>query len=1127
MKKSTPFFITLLLLLLTQTVISQNLVINEIVTSNTTINQDEDGSYQDWVELRNNSASTINLTGFGLTDDATLPYKWTFPNVSIGAGQYLLVWCSDKNKTVPGSPLHTNFKISSSGETITLTNDSGVTLDAVSPTVILQNLSYGRLPNGTGSFMFFNIVTPAAANGAVGYAEALSPPTFSKESGFLTAGFNLTLSTSVPGATILYTLDGSEPQSSNLGGTTYSYKNKYAEHPGQTTGSLLTKNFKTLQYSTPIAIVDRSGQANKIASISSTYSFDPTYIPASPIYKGTVVRAKLVKPGSLDSQTVTNTYYISPLGTNRFSLPIVSLSLDEDKLFDYTNGIYVAGKDFDTWRTANPTEEPDYVENTSNYWRRGIENEKRANMTYFVNGLPVMNTDIGIRIHGGSTRAFESKSLNLYARSDYGSSTIDYKFFNSKSDDKFESLVLRNSGGDFRNTMFRDALNHKLIKSLNCITESYQPTVTFVNGEFWGILNIRERYDDNYFKRTFNIDKIDLDYLEDRGRASDENVSYGDDIDYQNMINYITNNSLATEANYNYIKTRLDPESFSDYHIANIYLENGDWPGTNIEFWRKRTSGFVPNAPYGHDGRWRWAIHDMDDTFGSYFDDVTTNTLALATATNGPTYPNPAWSTLILRKLLENTSYKNDFINRFADLMNTTFLPSRVIATIDEMKSVIYPTIPEHISRWKSPANIDDYDWHIGFEKNFAAERPAAQRNHIRTKFGIASNINATLNVSNPSHGYIKLNTIEIKAGTDGITSNPYPWTGVYFSNIPVKLKAIANPGFVFSHWTGASSSTNAEITVTSAANFNVTAVFVAETIATSQPIYYWMMNSTIANNLPLETLNTTYKTGATDGVIQYQSCLVGYPFVSTDVVNWRKASMERRNSPTDINYIPLANANLPFATSDMKGLQIKEPLQKDGLENTMVFNFSTSGQKDIKLTFAAINELTNASAILVDYSTNAGSPVWTSGGLASSSLSLTNSYQLFSIDFSSISSANNNPDFKVRLRFSGTNMTVDNGNRITFNNIAVHGTKTTLSVNQKEALQFSVFPNPFSDIVNVVGLNQAENVSYKLFTIDGKLIKNGKTESSKVDLNDISKGVYLLQLSFDGKIETKKIIKK
>ena len=1123
MKKMSPFFISLLLILFTNTAISQSIVINEILTSNTTINQDEDGSYQDWVELRNNGATAVNLTNFGLTDDATLPYKWTFPNVTIAAGQYLLIWCSDKNRRVSGSPLHTNFKISSSGEAITLTNASGTTLDAVPATVILQNLSYGRLPNGIGSFKFFNVVTPAAANGAVGYTEALSPPTFSKESGFLTAGFNLTLSTSVPGATILYTLDGSEPQSSNLGGTTYSYKNQYPEHPGDATGSLLTKSFTTLQYSVPIAIVDRSSQPNKLASISSTYSLVPDYIPTSPIYKGTVVRAKLVKPGSLDSKTVTNSYYISPLGINRFSLPVLSLSLDENKLFDYNDGIYVAGKDFDKWRIDNPLLEPDYIED-ANYTRTGIETEKITNMTYFVDGIPVLNTDIGIRIHGGGTRAFQSKSLKLYARSDYGANSLDYKFFNNKKDDKFESLILRNSGNDFKNTLFKDALNHRIIGSLNLLTEAYQPTVTFVNGEFWGILNIRERYDDDYFKRTFNIDKIDLDFLENQGKSFD--VSYGDELDYQNMISYITNNSLTNDANYNYIKTRLDPDSFSDYYISNIYLQNGDWPGTNIEFWRKRTNGYIPNAPYGNDGRWRWAIHDMDGTFGIYYDDVTYNTLELATASDGPEYPNPAWSTLILRKLLENSSYKNDFINRFADLMNTTFLPSRIISMMDEMKAVIYPTIPEHISRWKAPADLDDFDWSINFQKKFAVERPAAQRDHIRSKFGIASNINATLNVSNPSHGYIKLNTIEIKAGTDGITSNPYPWSGVYFSNIPVKLKAIANPGYVFSKWTGASDSTNPEITVTAATSFNVTAVFVAETVATSQPIYYWMMNSTIANNLPLETLNTTYKTGTTDGVIQYQSCLAGYPFVSTDVANWRKASMERRNSPTDINYIPLANNNLSFATSDMRGLQIKEPLQKDGLENTMIFSFSTSGQKYIKFSFAAINELTNATAIVVDYSVNAGSPVWITSGLTSSSLPLTNAYQLFNIDFETITTANNNANFKIRLRFAGANMTADTGARITFNNIAVHGTQTTLAVIENSELKFSIYPNPFSDVVNIIGIYG--KASFNLFTIDGKLIKQGKLEeNNQINLNDLSKGLYLLQLTSDGKTETKKIIKK
>lgn len=1126
MKKITPFFITLLLLFLSHTTNSQNIVINEILTSNSFINQDEDGSYQDWIEIRNNGATTINLNNYGLSDDLTQPFKWSFPNVTLGAGQYMLIWCSDKDRAVAGSPLHTNFKISSAGQTLVLTTDAGLTLDTVTTPAMLHDISYGRIPNGTGPFQFFNVVTPEAANGAVAYTETLSPPTFSQESGVLTANFDLTLSTTVSGATILYTLDGSEPQLSNLGGTTYSYKNQYQDTDiDQPAGALFNQNFRTYQYNTPVAIADRSAQPNKLAAISSTYDFNPTYIPTDPIFKGTVVRAKLVKSGALDSKTISKTYIISPLGNNRFSLPIVSLSIDENKLFDYNNGIYVAGVDFDNWRAANPYESPQWVENTSNYWRQGIDSERTANMTYMVDGMEVMNTDIGIRIHGGGTRAYQSKSLTLRAKPEYGANSMDYKFFSNKLDDKFESLVLRNSGNDFRNTMFKDAVCHRLIESLNCNTESYQPTVTFVNGEYWGILNIRERYDADYFRRKFNIAKTELDYLADRG--NDYDASYGDNLDYQNMITYLNSNSLSNNANYDYIKTRLDPESFSDYYITNIYLQNGDWPGTNIEYWRKRTTGYVPNAPYGQDGRWRWGFHDLDGALGFYYDDVTYNTLELATAADGPDYPNPAWATLILRKLLENPSYKNDFINRFADLMNTTFLPSRFIALIDQMKDVIEPTLPEHIARWKSPANMDDYEYSVNFEKTFATERPAAQRDHIRSKFGIASNINATLNVSDNNHGYIKINTINIKEGTDGITGSPYPWTGVYFSNIPVTLKAIAKPGFVFSNWTGASTSNNPEITISSANSFAVTAVFVPEVIASSQPIYFWMMNSAIPNNIPLETLSTTFKAGAIDGVIQYQSCLVGYPFVSTDLVNWRKASMERRNSPTNINYIPLANNDLAFAASDMKGLQIKEPLQNGSLGNTMVFNFPTNAKKDIKFSFAAINELTNATGILIDYSTNAGAPVWLTAGLASSTLPLTGTYQLFEIDFSSIATANNNPDFKIRLRFTGINMTADTGARITFNNIAVYGTAMTLGVAQNNVQLFSVYPNPASEVVNVVGINQVGVVSYKIFAIDGKQIKEGKVENSQVDLTSLSNGLYLLQLETEGKIEIKKISKK
>ncbi len=1118
MKKKLLFVLTLLFLVLIPSSFGQGIVINEILSSNSTVNQDEDGTYQDWVELFNNSRFPINLSGYGLSDDSTLPYKWVFPNITLAPGYYMLVWCSDKNRTDSGSELHTNFKLSSGGDVVVLTNPLNVLIDSVPATTLLQNVSYGRLPNGSGPFVYFAQVTPAALNSDIGYNEILSPPIFSNSATFSTSEFDLTLTTSVPGATVLYTLDGSEPKQSNLGGTTYRYKNQYPENIGDATGPFFTESFKTLEFVTPISIVDCSSKPNKIAAIATTFSFDPTYIPINPVFKGTVVRAKVIKPGALESKTVSKTYFINPSGINRFSLPIVSLSIDEDQFFDYDKGIYVPGIDSDTWRINNPTTDPKWLEGIGNYYRTGRANEKVANMSYYVNGTEVINQEVGLRIRGGISRTFESKSLTIYARSDYGKGTLDYKFFGDLPYDSFTALVLRNSGGDFQNTMFRDALNQQICKYLHPEKESYQPTVTFINGEFWGILNIRDRYDIDYFKRVYNATAVD--FLE-----NDANIMEGDDLNYNALIDYLTTNSLVNPTNYEYIKTQLDPINLTDYYISNIFLENEDWPNNNIQYWRNKIVVNNLGAPNGLDGRWRWLYHDMDNSFSFVSGDMNSNTLEVATSVN-TTDVNPEYSTLILRKLLENTTFKNDFINRFADLLNTTFLPSRTTSLLNSMKSVIYPTIPEHIDRWKSPSNKSSYDWSINHELSFLNQRPDFQRNHIRSVFNINSNINATLNVSGAEQGFIKMNSIEIKEGTDGILLTPYPWSGIYFSNIPISLKAIAYPGFSFSHWSGASSSTNPEITITMDKSYDITAVFVTETVASSQPIYFWMFDNIIANNLPLETLNTSYKAGINDGVINFSSCLLGYPFVSSDL-NWRKASMERRNGPTEINYIPYLNNNITFATSNMRGLQIKEPFLNNGLENTMVFNFSTSKYKDIKFSFAAINELTNAENIIVEYALNSGLPFWMSTGLTSNSFPLTASYQLFNVDLSSVTSANDNPNFKVRLRFSGSNMTADTGARITFNNIVVHGTQLPLAVVQNEAQQFSVYPNPFLDFISINGINQANLVSYKLFTIDGKLIKYNSLENNKIDLTDLDKGIYLLQLSSNEKTEIKKIVKK
>ena len=452
----------LLFVLFSLSLSAQNIVINEIITSNSTVNQDEDGSYQDWVELYNNGPAAVNLNGFGLSDDPLTPFKWTFPAVTVNPGQYLLVFCSDKNRTVVGQPLHTNWKISSDGETITLTQPGGTIADQVSAAVIAQNTSWGRLPNGTGAFINMTTPTPGLPNQGGTSNPVLAAPTFSHNAGFYAADISLTLSAE-PGATILYTLDGSEPNENNLGGTTYQYKKTYPENPGDAYGVFFDNTYQTLAYSAPIAISNRTSQPNKLTGISSTYDLNPDYFPSYNVFKGTVVRVKAIKPGSDPSPVVTRNYFVSPQGTGRYSIPVISLSINEDQLFDYEDGIYVAGKLFDDYRTNNPADVPDYP--IGNYTQKGSAFERRANFSYFVGGQQVLNQDIGIRVQGNYSRIYPNKSLNFYSRQEFGADKMNYKFFDDRDDTSFSRIVAKNGGSDYFNSFIKDALCAELIEN--------------------------------------------------------------------------------------------------------------------------------------------------------------------------------------------------------------------------------------------------------------------------------------------------------------------------------------------------------------------------------------------------------------------------------------------------------------------------------------------------------------------------------------------------------------------------------------------------------------------------------------------------------------------------------------
>lgn len=775
-----------------------DIVINEFMASNSNTLADEDGDYSDWIELYNRGAITVSLYGIGLSDNED-PFRWTFPDITLKPGQYLLVWASGKDRTLPGAPLHTNFSISASGELLRLTGPKGASIDTIAPIAVPQDISYGLKPDGGANRYFFDHPTPRGSNISSGYNEVLAPPIFSRTGGFYAEGFNLTLTATDPGVTILYTMDGSIPEPDNLNGATYFYKNQYPEKPGDPFGEMLTGTYRSYLYNQPISIVNRTNEPDKLTHISTTVDKDPSYyFPVNPVFKGTVIRARTIKAGALPSAVQTHTFFVTPELNTRYSFPVISLSMQEDTLFDYYKGIYLAGTVFDTWRMKNPNLLINCT--IANYFRDTQKWEYPTHMEFFdtSSAQPTLRQNTGFQIQGGCSRGLPRKSLKLYARNEYGISNFKYPIFPDTTYANYKRLVLRNSGQDDSVTYFRDMLIQTVASHLRFDTQFSRFAILFINGEYWGTYNLMEPYDKYYLNQMYGVDSENLDILEYKWAV--QAVLEGDTQHYVETINYIKTNGLQSDQHYQYIQTRIDVDNFMDYQIANIYAANTDWPSNNMQYWRVRTSEYDPQSPYGQDGRWRWLMLDTDYGFGLY-NSPDHNTLKFATQAGGTVWPNPDWATFLLRNFLENETFKINFVNRFADLLNTNFSLERVTKIVADMRQTIQPEISEHIARWNRGMTMDIWNNNVDVMANFAYQRPAYQRLHIQQQFGLERTVNVTLNVSNPNRGYIRINTIDITANTPGVSAMPYPWTGIYFQGVPVQVTAVPAQGYRFVGW--------------------------------------------------------------------------------------------------------------------------------------------------------------------------------------------------------------------------------------------------------------------------------------------------------------------------------------
>jgi hypothetical protein len=448
-----------MLFLNTQKCYSQQLLINEIMSKNDTTIQDTDGDYSDWIELYNSGIAAIPLNGYYLTDDIQNLNKWPIPNSSIVGGGHKIIFASGKNL---GNPeLHSNFSISGSGESIYLVDNNNSIIDSTLAIVIPQDLSYARIVDGDPNWIISSTTTPDQSN----ITSIFSELTESHQSGVFQDSIIFSINANTPG-NIHYTLDGSLP------------------------------SLNSPIYTVPLVLRDKSQDSNYYSMIPSSVVFSA---PTAIIPKINTIRYALFN--SVNQLTdVTNKTFIFDLS---YSLPIASIVTDPNNLFSPDSGFYVPG--------LNPGNGPWFT--AANFYQQN--NESPAYFEYFdINSNLVISQDLGIKLHGGITRSYSQKSLKIIARSEYGKGELEYDFFNGKTIDEFDRIILRNGGQDYSRAIIRDAFVNRVAEDLNLVNMHSQPTIVFLNGEYWGIHILREKPDEHHLENLYVIDKDSIDLLQ-------------------------------------------------------------------------------------------------------------------------------------------------------------------------------------------------------------------------------------------------------------------------------------------------------------------------------------------------------------------------------------------------------------------------------------------------------------------------------------------------------------------------------------------------------------------------------------------------------------------------------------
>ncbi len=746
-------------------------VINELCAQNEGSLMASNREYYDWIELYNTSEEPQNLKGWMLSDDPADPAKFHFDDdCVIEGGSYLILYAVGKGGAELPNDYTLPFSLSQDGDTLVLTNPHGetyFTLDYPALHNKTDEITYGRIEDGEDEWAELD-PTPRESNEDSVRTLATSLMTFSHDSGMYEEGFDLSMETP-SGYKVFFTTDCSDPATSSTA--------------------------KRWQKGTTLKIYDPSSDPDRFSGIKVC---DGTmYVPVDPVDKCFILRAYVEDYKGHHSRTITKCYFIGFGAKDGYTnIPIISLTADPHDLYDEEEGLFVS----DNWghdSSVNRFEIP-------------------CSFTYInEDGQYLFSQTVGIRIRGTSTRGLHQKNLNIFARSSYdgNSSFIEPLFEGAKTT---KSLVLRADG--MNGLGIGQGFLQDLVADRDILTQKYYPVVVFLDGEYYGIYNLYERFSEDYVESYYGVNDKEVWIAKKGGADSMIEANCPEaEADYLNLMHFICNvgsiNDLSRSATYEKLCKWVDIESLVDILAVQLYIGNEDFSiAQNLAAWRSAT--IDPNNPYA-DGRWRFVLYDLDYTLdcGAYTDKGYVH--------YGPDYdpftqPQPwagsgfmdwgfNWNTYypFTKNLLKNSEFRTLFAKTFCDLAYGNFAPDRC----EDMMMVAYerllPNMVNYIDRYHAWYLTDAERMPQEFKDKIIPDiawlndRAEYVLGYMASAFGITdAECTLTLKLTGVDDAYIGLNSTEVylKDTKRGITLTYY--TGGF------TLTAEEIEGYTFVGWT-------------------------------------------------------------------------------------------------------------------------------------------------------------------------------------------------------------------------------------------------------------------------------------------------------------------------------------